>query len=140
METENSSISENNISNNKYGVYLDRSSNNSITSNNVCSNKLGIYTFESRSNKIYLNNFINNDGTVFSFWSTSIWNTIEEITYSYNGTTYESYLGNYWDDYNEKHPEAKEIVSSGVWAVPYRIEMDGSDFYPLTVRFENYVL
>jgi len=137
LETENSRISNNKVSNNERGIELYSSSNNSITGNNVSSNKRGINLIESLSSKIYLNNFINNNNAVYSFDSTSIWNSTDEITYIYNGTTYESYLGNYWDDYDEKYPDAKEIGTTGIWDSPYCIDKD-SDFYPLTKRFDNY--
>lgn len=55
-----------------------------------------------------------------------------------NGTICESYMGNYGDDYEEKYPDAKEICTTGIWDVPYCIERD-NDFYPLTMRSENYV-
>ena len=97
-------------------------------------NKRGINLIESLSNRIYLNNFMNNDDPVYSFDSTNIWNSLEEITYIYNGTTHESYLGNYWDDYEEKYPNAEEIDSTGIWNAPYSIDMD-NDIYSLTMRF-----
>jgi hypothetical protein len=63
----------------------------------------GIYLLKSLNNKIYLNDFINNSlNGPFSFNSTNTWNSTEEITYTYNGTTYESYTGNYWDGYKGK--------------------------------------
>ena len=59
------------------------------------------------------------------------------MTYTYDGTTYESYLGNYWDDYEGTNPDAKEIDSTGIWDMPYSIDEDG-DNYPLMMPFENY--
>jgi nitrous oxidase accessory protein NosD len=89
----------------------------------------------SSNNSIYINNFINNTDNVYSCASTNIWNSPEEITYTYNGTTYESYLGNYWDDY-EGRADAK-----GIGDTPYSIdpEKDECDVYPLTTPFENYI-
>ncbi|RCV64848.1 CASH domain-dontaining protein [Methanophagales archaeon] len=136
----NNYVSGNKISNNKYGINLENSCNNTFTSNNISSNNRCGIAFDAESNGsiIYLNNFINNYDTVSSFYSSNIWNSTEEIAYVYNGTTHKSYLGNYWADYEEKYPDADEINSTGIWAVPYSIDMD-SDFYPLTMRFENYV-
>ena len=95
----------------------------------------GISLFNSSKNEIYLNNFINN--TIYSFNSTNIWSSPSEIPYSYNGSTYTNYLGNYWDDYKEKYPDADEINECGIWDTPYDINSD-KDNYPLTKRFENY--
>ena len=53
-----------------------------------------------------------------------------EITYTYDGTTYKSYVGNYWDDY-------EGTDADGIGDTPYRIDSD-SDNYPLMERVENY--
>jgi parallel beta-helix repeat protein len=99
-KTENSKISNNTVCNNRGGICLSYSRKNTITGNNVCSNNWdGIRLYDSSNNKIYFNNFINNTDNVDSYISTNIWNSPLEITYTYDGTTYKSYLGNYWDDY-----------------------------------------
>jgi nitrous oxidase accessory protein NosD len=92
----------------------------------------------SSRNEIYLNNFINNIDNACSD-EFNLWNSPVEITYIYNGTTYESYLGNYWSDYKEKYPGAREIDSTGIWDTPYSIDEQG-DKYPLMEPFENYIL
>jgi len=46
-------------------------------------------------------------------------------------------MGNYWDDYKEKHPDAEEIDETGIWDTPYSIDSD-NDTYPLVEPFENY--
>jgi PGF-CTERM protein len=60
-----------------------------------------------------------------------------EITYAYDGTTYESYLGNYWDDY-----EGTDADGDGIGDTHYSIdsEKDESDDYPLMKPFENYII
>ena len=96
----NNSITDNYISNNDDGIYLRDSSNNSITDNYISSNYFdGIDLWYSSNNSIYLNNFIDNSDNVCSYDSANIWNSTEEMTYTYNGKTYTSYLGNYWSDY-----------------------------------------
>ncbi|MGB7532205.1 MAG: NosD domain-containing protein [Halobacteriota archaeon] len=127
-------------SNNDHGIYLWSSSNNNITNNIAnANNDSGIYLRYSSNNKIYLNNFLNNTDNVDSSDYTNIWNSTEKITYTYNGTTYESYLGNYWGDYKEKYPGAEEIDECGIWNTPYSINLD-TDNYPLMVPWENYRL
>jgi len=45
--------------------------------------------------------------------------------------------GNYWSDYAERYPKAKELVGLGIWDTPYQIDpddVDGQehfDYYPL---------
>ncbi len=133
----NNTITGNNASNNGYGTRLRDSNNSSITGNNVSNNWYGICSVHSSSNKFYLNNFINNTNNVHSFNSTHIWNSTDEITYTYNGSTHTNYLGNYWSDYKEKYPNAKEIDGYGVWDTPYLCYIH-SDNYPLIQPWENY--
>ena len=157
----NSSISNNNCSNNSFGINLDYSNNNSIFNNNCTSNSRygihflgsnnndishnncssnrddGVYLYRSNNNKIYLNNFINNANNVYIYNSTNIWNSTSKITYTYKGKTCENYLGNHWDNYKEKYPDAEETDSTGIWNKPYSINSD-NDTYPLMEPWENY--
>jgi nitrous oxidase accessory protein NosD len=57
-----------------------------------------------------------------------------EITYTYDGTTYKSYLGNYWADY-----EGTDAEGDGIGDTHYSID-SVSDDYPLMKPFENYIL
>jgi parallel beta-helix repeat protein len=142
QSSNSNNITNNSVSNNNHhGILLSRSSNNNIVKTNLISNNNddGIQLWgSSNNNLIYLNNFINNSYNVYSSGSTNIWNSTGEITYTYNGTTYENYLGNYWDDYEEKYPDAEEIDETGIWDTPYSIDSD-KDNYPLKERLENYL-
>ena len=138
-ESSNNTITGNNVSNNRDGIGLHASSNNNtIKGNNASSNnRYGILIHASSNNKIYLNNFINNTDNAYSYHSTPIWNLPLEITYTYDETTYESYLGNYWDDY-----EGTDAEGDGIGDTHYSIDgdKDESDDYPLMDPFENYNL
>ena len=123
--------------NNEQGIYFWDSINNKVVNNNVLDNNNGIYLHYSNNNSVYLNNFINNTDNAYSSNSTNIWNSTEKITYSYNGSTHTNYLGNYWDDYKEKYPDAEEIDLTGIWDTPYSINSD-KDNYPLMEPFEIY--
>jgi parallel beta-helix repeat protein len=132
----NNTITGNNVSNNDYGICL-YSSNNTITGNNVSNNNWGIRLYHSSNNKIYFNNFINNTDNVDSLYPTNIWNSPLEITYTYDGTTYKCYLGNYWTDY-----EGTDADGDGIGDTHYSIdsEKDESDEYPLMKPYENYMI
>jgi parallel beta-helix repeat protein len=138
LDAEDCIITNNTLSNNDKGIYLTSSCNNSIIGNTVCNHTWDVIWLSSSSNKIFLNNFINNINNAYSYNSTNIWNSIGEITYTHNGSTFTNYLGNYWSDYEEKYPDAEEIDTTGIWNMPYRINFD-NDNYPLMERFENYI-
>ena len=53
----------------------------------------------SNGNHIYANNFINNNNNANSSNSINNWNSTEQITYQYNGSTFINYVSNYWSDY-----------------------------------------
>ncbi len=123
------SISYNTCSHNKNGILIFEASTNNCISNNNCSNNgEGIFIWLSNNNLIYCNNFINNYYNVDSGGSTNVWNSTEEITYTHNGSTYKSYLGNYWDDY-----EGTDAEGDGIGDTHYSIDSDSdeSDDYPL---------
>jgi len=117
-----------------YGIYLQSSSNNNSLTNNHAHSNTGssIMLFDnSINNCIYLNNFTN---VYSSSDSTNIWNSPEEVTYTYNGNTYTSYLGNYWSDYT-----GSDADGDGIGETPYPIDSD-ADNYPLREPFENYAI
>ena len=132
----NNTLTSNTASNNTFsGIWLYSSSNNTLTNNTVSNNNwYGIDLELSSNNTIYLNNFIHNTDNVRSSDSANTWNSPEEITYTYDGNAYASYLGNYWDDYTGSDPDGDGIGNS-----PYGIDSD-ADNYPLVEPFENYAI
>ena len=129
----NNIISNNTVNSNTWEggicLYLD-SSNNTIINNNVRSNRNGI-RLASDNNLIYLNNFVDNGYRVYGEVKNT-WNSPSKITYTYNGSTYTNYLGNYWDDY-----KGLDENSDGIGDTPCSIESDW-DYHPLVEPFENY--
>jgi parallel beta-helix repeat protein len=124
--------------NNPDGVVLTSSNNNFLTMNNIsnCENK-GILVLNSLNNNICLNNFINNFDNVCPLSSVTTWNSIFEITYIYDGTTYTSYMGNYWDDYSKDVEIERDTDGDGIGDQPHHISFD-RDSYPLMKPFEDY--
>ena len=124
---------------NKYfGIFLYKSNNNTVTHNTISNSSVGIAPLWSSNNNIYLNSFINNtDNVHLMVNSTNIWNSTGKIAYTYNDSICISYLGNYWNDYKEKYPEAEETDECGIWDTPYSIDSD-ADNHPLMQPWENY--
>jgi len=111
----------NTVSNNAfYGFAFYSSCNNILYNNNISlNNNRGIELYHaSNSNKIYLNNFIDNRDNVYSSSdSTNIWNSTSKMTYTYNGSIYTNYLGNYWSDYR-----GSDANNDGIGDTPCNID------------------
>jgi parallel beta-helix repeat protein len=122
-------------SNNYNGIVLWISSDRNIVANNTAKHNggSGIIIKYSNNNKIYLNNFMDNgNNNAYSIGSTNAWNSPSKITYTYKGSTYINYLGNYWDDYT-----GTDGNGDGLGDAPYSIDGD-KDNYPLMQQWENY--
>jgi len=113
-------------------IWLCAASNNVITNNNFLENNLSISLTCGNNNSFYLNNFVNNADLRLGKASNTWWHSQEPITYTYNGSTYTSYLGNYWSDY-----PGSDADGDGIGDTPYSIDID-ADNYPLAELFENY--
>lgn len=124
--------------NNPDGVVLTSSNNNFLTMNNVsnCESN-GILVVNSHNNIVCLNNFVNNFDTVCTLSSATIWNSISNITYVYNKTTYTNYMGNYWGDYIRDVEIERDTDGDGIGNQPHHISF-ARDSYPLMKPFENY--
>ena len=115
------------------GIVLSESYKNIVSKNTVMNfgwSGLGIYA--SNDNTIYTNSFINNTHNARSSDSTNIWNSPEQVSYTYNGNSYTNYLGNYWSDYS-----GSDSNGDGIGELAYPIEAD-NDNYPLMQPFKNY--
>jgi parallel beta-helix repeat protein len=111
-------IKNNTIQKNKKGIYFASGcSDTTITQNNITQNTgYGIFfEWSAQDNHIYYNNFNNN---------THHANNKGENQWD------DGRYGNYWDDYEEKYPDARKTLR-GTWTTPYEIDNNGTDRYPL---------
>jgi len=121
----NNAISGNNITNNYDGITLYSSSSNTIVGNNItANNNYGIRLISSSSNNVFChNNFINNTDQVYTSDSVNVWDD-----------GYPS-GGNYWSDYADvdlySGPFQNETGSDGIGDMPYVIDENNADRYPL---------
>jgi len=125
-------IKNNNVSNNDVGIIILTFSalpsfisvGNIIEGNDIYSNNYsGIFVLDSSDNFIYHNNFINNAENAYDN-GTNTWDDGE--------------YGNFWDDYEERYPDACKKWWKGIWDTPYEIPGgDSQDRYPLIKQWPN---
>jgi parallel beta-helix repeat protein len=126
-------VSLNNVTANGEGFYLGYSSNSTVSGNNVMANiDVGIDLLSSSNNVIFHNNFINNTSQALISNSTNTWD---------NG--YPS-GGNYWSNYNGTDffsgPYQNVTGSDGIGDVPYVIDANNTDHYPLMGEFSDFTV
>ena len=117
----------NNLESNIDAIYLYNTEHNLIVGNNLTdmSNPWDSYSsalvFDHASNNtVYHNNFINFEGEqVSDLNSVNTWDGGYPIG------------GNYWSDYQTRYPNATEIEGSGIGNIPYVIDANNTDYYPL---------
>jgi parallel beta-helix repeat protein len=157
VQTENSIIRGNNITNNRCSVYLLFSSNNTVSENSIINSGSGIYLSDSSNNTIYGNNVANNYfGVDLSYrYVPSINNTIYHNNFVNNTeqvyiSTHPSYAnfwdngveGNYWSNYTGidvySGPDQDLPGSNGIGDTPYDIDENNRDCYPLMAPFNTF--
>jgi parallel beta-helix repeat protein len=117
----NCTIVDNIIVSNKGGISLGFFGNLTVVNNTISSNLYGMSIVYSPNNMIFHNNFVNNSEQVSITGDINSWD---------NGFPAG---GNYWSDYTQRYPDAKEVDNSGVWDIPYQIGYNNVDNYPLIV-------
>ncbi len=125
----NNLICENQIigSNFGHGLRLFQSSNNTIQANAVTGFLVAGASFSISNNNLFtLNNFYGSPNSYAPYvsgdLSTNVWSL--------------GHLGNYWGDYLTKYPDATEVGNSGVGNLPYVINDNNTDAYPLMSRYD----
>jgi parallel beta-helix repeat protein len=123
VEGWNCTIIDNTIVSNKGGISLLYAGNHTVENNTISSNFYGMNIVYSQNNTIFHNDFVNNSQQVFITGEINSWD---------NGFPAG---GNYWSDYKQRYPNAKEVDNSGIWDTPYRIESFNIDNYPLVTPY-----
>ena len=99
-------LSENMVVDNDFGIYAQGSDNNLFYNNTLKNNSGGLkFCCGSTNNVVYNNNFIEN----------YLYNARDDVNNQWDN----GILGNYWDDYQGKYPNAKQIEK--IWDTPYAI-------------------
>jgi parallel beta-helix repeat protein len=115
--------------NDESGLYFV-GSNNIVSANKISENKWGIYFTPyfaaPNENQFYHNNFADNEVNIggSSPYNIQFWDS-----------GYPS-GGNYWSDYKAAYPNAAEVEASGIGDLPYVIDSNNTDNYPLLAPFD----
>lgn len=137
VSVKNAIINNSDFYNNGWGIFLDYSENNTIVGNAFTNDK-GINLEYSNYNTIYLNN-LRNSLNVFTFSDTSnnnLWNSPEQLKYTYEGKSYTNYLGNFWNNYRGGDAGGDGIGDTPV--IFYDSDEITMDYYPLMEENDNY--
>lgn len=121
---------------NKQGIRVKNAFDNMIFSNIFSNNETGLeIATKSTGNLFYLNNFVGNTVVLsegFQAVDGNSWNSPTEIEYMFNGTQYNGFLGNYWDDYS-----GVDADKNGIGDTPYQTILTDFDNYPLMGQWDN---
>jgi parallel beta-helix repeat protein len=125
------------------GIYIHNASGNEISYNAIMNNKIGIYLHNSNNNIIHHNNFFTNtvqayiNGSSLNIWDNgypsggNYWNDhvfVEHIPEVFGGG--KRYCGPGGIDMHSG-PHQNETGGDGISDVPYTIDADNKDRYPL---------
>lgn len=129
----NHTVSGNTCSENQTGLIIG-SSGNTVTENTFTSNTTQGLNITFSNNTLYLNNFDNSTNINSGSGITNAWNSSTQITYTYNGSGYTGFLGNYYADH-----DLTDTNGDGVTDNPYDLPDDEpDDAYPLADTTDNF--
>lgn len=139
-------IAENSMTNNGYCVRLGASCDNTIVANNMMSSAVGVSIWAGSGNLVIKNNVKNNGygiELISTYGNIVYHNNIENNAYQVQleatlvnvwDNSYPS-GGNYWSDYtgldSKKGSNQNQPGSDGIGDIPYTIDLNNIDHYPL---------
>jgi parallel beta-helix repeat protein len=143
QQSDRNIINKNNISNNnKFGIFYFYANYNTINNNKIIKNGDDGMVFRySENNEIYSNNISGSYYYGVNLFSTEninnkfYYNNFYKNRFNARGENNNKWdngvKGNYWDDYEEKYPNASKTIR-GIWNTPYKLSgQNNFDRYPL---------
>ena len=131
--TDGNKISRNNIYQCNLAIACYDEHNNTFFENNIVDNDVAVEYSTGISNNynntFYCNNFINNTKLVYINYGRDTYS--EPANSQLNDHWDNGTQGNYWSDYANKYPDAKEMDDTGIWDTPYALGENYQDNYPL---------
>ena len=124
-EATDSLIMRNRVTDNIVGIAGTK--NCTISENIIENNRMGMRgtPYPTVNSMIYRNNFINNSQHA----GPSSYNY--QMLPMQQNTWYYGMQGNFWSGYSTKYPNASRISDANVWSLPYYIDKNNEDPYPL---------
>ena len=109
------------------GINFFYANDNRVFGNYIADNNYGVsFSLGSDNNVFYGNDFINRE-QVAVFGKGDDASKLGGLVEIWDNDT----VGNYWSDYLTKNPDAAEIGVSGIGDIPYTIDSQNVDHYPL---------
>ena len=128
--TQNTISTENAI----YVTYLVNSSSNIFYNNHIKSalwNTNLMITCQSINNTFYGNAFVSKENNEYIDLLINQNLAVLDST-SHSNVWSNNSIGNFWHNYQKRYPNASEVGTSGVGNIPYVIDENNTDNYPLT--------
>jgi parallel beta-helix repeat protein len=114
------------------GIWIDSCSGVTVKQNTIsnCWGWVGLY-INSEGNSAYLNDFLGNpSGDIYEMGGPTTFNTPTQVSYTYEGSAFTGYLGNYYGSFSRTDADGNGVAGSA----------NSSDIYPLMQPWEDYGL
>ncbi len=118
-----------------YVTYLVNSSSNLFYNNHIKSalwNTNLMITYQSINNTFYGNAFVSRENNEYIDLFTNQNLAVLDST-SHSNIWSNNSIGNFWHNYQKRYPNASEVGTSRVGNIPYVIDENNTDNYPLTI-------